>query len=270
MVVRHVACLAHAHGVQKAIGVPAPRRILVSSELPVARWAHVLGIVLPVGMRAHRHWLGLLPLEVLQEQLVVSIWVSTLALLGCLALVLDRLDLCAAVIFTTVHLFFISNLFVKRSLELIFRQLFTWFFIIGLDLFGGLAGLIVLIVELSGDRPLLGFLELWDLLESLQGWLLDALARLLGALGILEWPLLLLLLGFELCGEEILEKLSIQPACGRATLAWPGLMHHKLWNLHQYLHPEITQVDLALLWLSCLGRLNRVLFCGVLGDRASL
>jgi len=37
MVVRHVACLAHAHGVQKAIGVPAPRRILVSSELPVAR-----------------------------------------------------------------------------------------------------------------------------------------------------------------------------------------------------------------------------------------
>ena len=99
---------------------------------------------------------------------------------------------------------------------------------------------------------------------------MDALARLLGALGILEWPLLLLLLGFELCGEEILEKLSVQPACGRATLAWPGLMHHKLWNLHQYLHPEITQVDLALLWLSCLGRLNRILFCGVLGDRASL
>lgn len=117
---------------------------------------------------------------------------------------------------------------------------------------------------------MLGFLELLDLLGSLQGWLLDALGRLLGALRVLAWPLLLLLLRFELCGEEILEKLAVQPACGRATLAWPGLLHHKLWNLHQYLHPEIRQVDLALLWLSCLGGLNRVLFCRVLGDGACL
>lgn len=66
VVVRHVARLAHAHGVQKAIGVPALRRILIPAVPPVARRAHVLRVVLSVLVGTLRHWLRLRLLELPQ------------------------------------------------------------------------------------------------------------------------------------------------------------------------------------------------------------
>ena len=61
VVVWEVAGLAHAHGVEQSVGVLAVEGVLVTTELAVARGAHVLGVVLSVHVRAfgdsHHVWL---------------------------------------------------------------------------------------------------------------------------------------------------------------------------------------------------------------------
>ena len=52
VVIRQVAGLAHTHGVQKAVMMLTLPSILVSSELSVARRAHVFSVVLSVGVWA--------------------------------------------------------------------------------------------------------------------------------------------------------------------------------------------------------------------------
>jgi hypothetical protein len=51
MIIREVASLTHSHGIQKSIIVSTFRCVLISSELPVAGWTHVLCIVLSVHVR---------------------------------------------------------------------------------------------------------------------------------------------------------------------------------------------------------------------------
>jgi hypothetical protein len=61
MIVTEITRLAHAHRVQESILVLAVPCILIAAKLSVARWAHVLGVVLTVDVRAFRdlhHLLG--------------------------------------------------------------------------------------------------------------------------------------------------------------------------------------------------------------------
>lgn len=52
VVVTQVASLAHAHGVEQSVLVLTFSGVLVSAELSIARGAHVLSVVLSVGVRA--------------------------------------------------------------------------------------------------------------------------------------------------------------------------------------------------------------------------
>jgi hypothetical protein len=51
MVIREIALLAQAHGVQQSVCVAAFRGVHLTTKTLVARSAHVFGIVLPVGVR---------------------------------------------------------------------------------------------------------------------------------------------------------------------------------------------------------------------------
>lgn len=52
VIVRQIASLAHTHRVEKTIVMLTFPSVLISSEFSVARWAHILSVMLSHGMRA--------------------------------------------------------------------------------------------------------------------------------------------------------------------------------------------------------------------------